>query len=233
MQAIRFGVYGVYLIPLPNHSRIFGACTLLPDVFLQEPEEVIREIIGHLGGSTDEAGMRSFLSRHFERFEEALAATALARREAMFEQLDAQYGKAASRAENPPYDKALVPPALLKDPPKLAFAVSEVPAPPEPASPGARAADFERQRDREFLDAPIPALEGKTPRQAASDPAYREKLRRLIKSRISATDKHNLETGRNDDINWLVRELGLDEILFEPPPLRPRLGREPGRPGPS
>jgi hypothetical protein len=138
-------------------------------------------------------------------------------------------GKAASRAEDPPYDKALVPPALLKDPPKLVFTVSRELAPVQPSSPGTMAADFERQRDREFLEAPIAALEGKTPRQAASDPAFREGLRRLIKSRISATDKHNLETGRNDDINWLVRELGLDEILFEPPPLRPRLGPGPGR----
>jgi hypothetical protein len=40
---------------------------------------------------------------------------------------------------------------------------------------------------------------------------------------ISNTDRRNLETGRNDDTNWMVRELGLTEILFEPPPPRPRL----------
>ena len=39
---------------------------------------------------------------------------------------------------------------------------------------------------------------------------------------ISQTDRRNLETGRNDDTNWMVRELGLTEILFEPPPPRPR-----------
>ncbi|HXP60100.1 MAG TPA: hypothetical protein VN829_06385 [Dongiaceae bacterium] len=224
MQAIRFGVCGVYLVPLPNYMRMFGTCTWLPDLFPLEPEGFIREVIGHLGGSTDEAGMRGFLTQHFQRVEEALTAATLARREAIFEQLDAQYGKAASRTEDPPYDKTLVPPALLKDLPKLVFTASQVPVSTEPASPGTRAADFERQRDREFLDAPIPALEGKTPRQAAADPAFREPLRRLMKSRISATDQRNLETGRNDDVNWLVRELGLTEILFDPPPLRPRLG---------
>ena len=229
MQAVRFEVYEAYLVPLPNYYRIFGAGTGLPDLFPLEPEDVIREIIAHLGGRTDEAGMRSFLAQHIQRFEDALMAAALARQEAMFEQLDAQYGKAVSRPKEPPFDRALVPLALLKDPPKLVLSTSQAPVSTERASPGDCAADLARQRDREFLEAPIPSLEGKTPKQAAADPAFRQHLRRLMKSRISATDRRNLETGRNDDINWIVRELGLNEILFEPPPLRPRLGPGPGR----
>jgi hypothetical protein len=337
MQAVRFGVYGVYLIPLPHYCRIFGAGTFVPDLEPLEPQEVIREIISHLGGSTGEAGMRGFLAQHFERFEKALEAVALARRRLMLEQLDAQFGKAdyrligpydrcrarldslaevvreplakseraegfiegrvwqarpgdpevgivgqgatlgrvllgAShwrlqalgagqlgrlrqrfeslmagdvrfvvertddlgarvRAKDAAYDPALVPPALLRDPPKVVLAEARVPAPAGPASPDTIAADFEQQRDREFLDAPIPALGGKTPRQAASDPAFREKLLGLMKSRIQALDQRNLEKGTNDDINWMVRELGLREILFEPPPLRLKLGWGPARPG--
>ncbi len=222
-QAIRFGVYEGYLIPLPNYCRIFGTCLQVPDLYPLESQEVIREIISHLGGGAGEAGMRSFLAQHFQRFEEALMAAALARREAILEQLDA-----GSRAEKPPYDPALVPAALLKDLPNLISDVPPLPAPAEAASPGSTAADFRQQRDREFLDAPIPALDGRTAREAASDPAFRQKLLRLMKYRIRATDEQNLETGRNDNVNWMVRELGLNEILFEPPPLRSRLGRGPG-----
>jgi len=73
-----------------------------------------------------------------------------------------------------------------------------------------------------------PALDNKTPRAAASDPALRPQLLLWMKFWISQTDRRNLETGRNDDTNWMVRELGLTEILFEPPPPRPRLPRAPG-----
>jgi len=39
---------------------------------------------------------------------------------------------------------------------------------------------------------------------------------------ILQTDQRSLETGRNDETNWMVRELGLTKILFEPPPPRPK-----------
>jgi hypothetical protein len=61
-----------------------------------------------------------------------------------------------------------------------------------------------------------------TPRQAAQDPAQRPALIRLLKNRITNTDKQCLEQGLDYDINWLVRELGLTEILFDPPPPRAR-----------
>ena len=336
-QAVRFGVCGFYLIPLPNYCRISGAAISFPSLDPLESEEVIREIISHLGGGTDEAGMRGFLKQNFQRFEEALMAVARARHEAMFEQMDASYGKAvyrlmlpygqcrarldsspevapdsvpdseqaegfiegrawyarpgdpevglagphvtlgrvllspdrwrlqalgadklsllrqrfealmagalrftsqrktdaaaSLREERAAYDPALVPPALLREPQKLIFTVSRIPAPAEPTTPEDAMAVFRQQHDRTFLDAPLPGLDGKTPRQAVSDPACRQRLVNLMKSRIRTTDEHNLETGRNDDLNWMVRELGLDEILFEPPPPRPRLPRGPGGPG--
>jgi hypothetical protein len=48
-------------------------------------------------------------------------------------------------------------------------------------------------------------------------------LIRLLKSWVRQHDEHNLRTGRKDDINWLLRELGLTEILFDAPPSRPKL----------
>jgi hypothetical protein len=53
----------------------------------------------------------------------------------------------------------------------------------------------------------------------------RTKLVRWMKFWISQTDRRNLETGRNDDTNWMVRELGLTEILFEPPRRRALVNR--------
>jgi hypothetical protein len=79
------------------------------------------------------------------------------------------------------------------------------------------------EQRRHLADQPVPALEGATPRQAASDAALRPRLLELMKAQVRQLDRENLKTGRRDDINALLRELGLVEIDFPPPPLRPRL----------
>ena len=66
------------------------------------PEEVIQEIIRHLGGPEDNPGRRVWLAEHYEKFEKALEAVALARRRAMFDALDGQFGKAVYAWRNPP-----------------------------------------------------------------------------------------------------------------------------------
>lgn len=82
-----------------------------------------------------------------------------------------------------------------------------------------------RQADQAFLDQPIPMLDGKTPREAAADPAMRPRLELLLKSRLNATDRENLreETYFNPaeyDSNAYVRELGFEELCLDPPPAR-------------
>jgi hypothetical protein len=47
-------------------------------------------------------------------------------------------------------------------------------------------------------------------------------LIRLLKTWVRTHDERNLRTGRQDDINWLLREMGAEEILFDPPPARPK-----------
>jgi hypothetical protein len=64
-------------------------------------------------------------------------------------------------------------------------------------------------------------LKGQTPRAASANPALRPILIRLMKSRVRSSDDRNLRKGGNEDVNWMLKELGLDEILFEPPPKRP------------
>jgi hypothetical protein len=77
------------------------------------------------------------------------------------------------------------------------------------------------EHDRNFLEESIPALGGMTPRAAARDAAQRPKLIALMKERIRSVDERNLKSGRNESIDWMVEELGLKEIAFPPPPLRP------------
>lgn len=327
-QVVRFEVFAGHIVPLPHYTRLLGTCTLVPSFHPLAPEEVIQEIIRHLGGPGDNPGRRAWLAEHYEQFEKALEAVALARRRAMFDALDGQFGKAAYalarpiaeckaqlatvpeitddplteaerqegftegrvwfagsadrekqqtgdgavigrilislghwrleaigadrlarfrerfeqlmgqrvtfkgerrddlgarlRMNEPKFDPVLVPPSLLRDTPKLAVTSSRVAIPPGTVPNDATAAGIINDRQQGILDDPIPALDNKTPRAAASDPALRPQLLRWMKFWISQTDRRNLETGRNDDTNWMVRELGLTEILFEPPPPRPR-----------
>ena len=351
-QVVRFEVYAAHTIPLPHYTRLLGTCVLIPNFHPLAPEEVIQEIIRHLGGPGDNPGRRAWLAEHYEEFEKALMAVALARRRAMFDALDGQFGKAAYalarpiaeckaqlatvrelaptavggyvslaeckaqlatvpeiaddplteaeqqegftegrvwfagssdrekqptgdgtvigrilislghwrlealgagrlarfrerfeqlmgqrvtfkgerlddlgarlRMNEPKFDPALVPPSLLRDTPRLAVTSSRVAIPPGTVPNDATAAGIINDRQQGILDEPIPALDHKTPRAAASDPALRPQLVRWMKFWISQTDRRNLETGRNDDTNWMIRELGLTEILFEPPPPRPR-----------
>ncbi|MBU6400130.1 MAG: hypothetical protein KGS61_07410 [Verrucomicrobia bacterium] len=120
------------------------------------------------------------------------------------------------------FDRSLVPPRFLEQPLKIEMASTRVPN----SMSGRSAADCEAElrlaADRKFPDCPIPALDGRTPRAAAGAPALRPRLVRLVKARIRDRDEFNLRSGRTDDINWLPRELGLDELVIGPPPLRPR-----------
>jgi hypothetical protein len=99
-----------------------------------------------------------------------------------------------------------------------------------PDDPDEAGAAMMAAQDRLFLGQPVPTLDGRTPREAAGDPLLRPKLIRMLKNRVRAHDEQNLRTGRTDDINWMLRELGADEILFEPPPARApvSLDSEPG-----
>ncbi len=117
-------------------------------------------------------------------------------------------------------DRALVPPRLLENPQQVRLASSRIAGP----GPGETLADVQsryiQESLRRFLDEPIPALDGRTPRVAAGDPQWRAPLVGLLKPQVRRIDEENLRTGRCDDINWLIRELGLAEIDFPPPPPR-------------
>ncbi len=123
--------------------------------------------------------------------------------------------------KEPTVDQALVPPRLLENPEQFTFLSSRVPALPPGVTPKDAEQELMHAAERAFLDEAIPALNNRTPREAARNPASRPKLIQLMKQRVRSHDERNLQTGRTDDINWLLRELALTEIIFDAPPWRP------------
>lgn len=124
-------------------------------------------------------------------------------------------------AEEPAYDTRLVPPSLLAKPRQFLLSSSRVPITKPNLPPEQALQDHMATMARDFLDNSVPALEGKTPRAAAADPVLRPKLVSLLKCRIRDQDERNLQEGTQTDLNWMLEELGLQEILFPPPPSRP------------
>ncbi|MCW1887465.1 hypothetical protein OKA04_22205 [Luteolibacter flavescens] len=70
-----------------------------------------------------------------------------------------------------------------------------------------------------LTDHPQPALDGKSPREAANDPALRPRLTSLLKEVIRSGDRLRRTAGMDIDFNLLLAELRLEELIFPPPPL--------------
>jgi len=122
--------------------------------------------------------------------------------------------------QNLQYDKSLVPKKLLKNPMQIENSCTCLPPGHENFSHAEMEERMLKDFDRTFLDSPLPALNDKTPREAASLPALRPAFIQLMKQHIRNRDEHNLRNGSQIDINPMIRELGLDEIDFPPPPER-------------
>ncbi|MCW1922212.1 hypothetical protein OKA05_06585 [Luteolibacter arcticus] len=80
-------------------------------------------------------------------------------------------------------------------------------------------AAFLDETDEALADQPLPELDGKTPREAAADPALRPRVACLLKEHIRSVDRQRRTEGVDIDSNPLLRELGLDELILPPPPL--------------
>ena len=326
-SAVRFTTLMAWIYPLPWFWCAFGTVIEIPASNTLDTAEMVTEIVQHLGGPTDEAGMRRWLAEHFARFDHAILACSVWRRRQLLAGSDAKIGRAVyelgrpfaectdvldqlpeieeddlaegehaegfadarawldpsetSRAEpskavlgrvllgqahwrleafgaapleelrrrfeaqlgdrvrftgqrlddlavglaekEPKIDESLVPPRLREQKAGVKFTVRRSLIPIQPKSPEAIALESLADLDRQWLDHPVPALNGQTPRAAAADPALRPILIRLMKSRVHTCDERNLRTGEDYDINWMLEELGLHEILLHPPPPRPPL----------
>lgn len=112
-----------------------------------------------------------------------------------------------------PFDPALVPPCLLALAPQIETSVQLV-----DLKSGVSAADIMRDQRRQWVDQPVPALGGKTPRQAAGEPSLRPKVVALVKESIRRSDRAGLGKDRFEDEGWMAVELGLTELQLPVPP---------------
>lgn len=121
-------------------------------------------------------------------------------------------------AQRDPYNKKLVPPEMLRHVHTVLTGTWTIPS-QDAAGPVDRSTVL-RKMDESFLEMRVPNLKQLTPREAANNPEVRPMLIRLIKDRVSNTDQQNLQQGTDYDCNWMIKELGLTEILIDPPPPR-------------
>jgi len=117
----------------------------------------------------------------------------------------------------PPFDAALVPPRLRESPPQLALSTHRVAVTGGDHQPSLLEAL--RHQYATFLDEPLLGLDGRTPRAAAADPALRPRLVSLMKTHIRGADSRRRKEGLDLDLNPMLAELGLHELISEPPPL--------------
>ncbi|MFT4586276.1 MAG: hypothetical protein ACI9VS_000779 [Candidatus Binatia bacterium] len=127
---------------------------------------------------------------------------------------------AQMRLKDPEFDPNLVPPRLLEQPRKILFSTTRIPH----SEAGNSVEEAIRRQEEAFLNESVPMLDGVSPREAARDPLLRPKLIWMMKSRILSIDEENLRTGESRDIDWMLEELGLNEIRFAPPPPRASTG---------
>jgi hypothetical protein len=92
-MAVRFSTILSWIFPMPHYWRLSGTAVTIPDVPDFSAPEIVREIVGHLGGSLTEPEMRRWLAEHFLEFDAAQLAVAHLRRRQMFAGLDARFGK--------------------------------------------------------------------------------------------------------------------------------------------
>jgi len=78
-------------------------------------------------------------------------------------------------------------------------------------SPAAALAEHEK-RYTTFLDEPVAALHGLTPRAAAADPAHRDELLEVMKAHVHDLDRRNRRDGTQLEIGAVLDTLGLSVL---------------------
>jgi hypothetical protein len=119
------------------------------------------------------------------------------------------------------YDRALIPKRLLENPMQIENSCTVIPRNLASRPHADIEVEMMKEMDRTFIKQPLPALDGKTPEEAARDKKLRPRLVLLMKDHICGRDEMNLRKGTSLDINETVRKLGLDELDVPPPPKRP------------
>ncbi len=159
------------------------------EVFSEQHSAVLRKALETLMGRD-----ASLLSEHVEN----LKSSAL---------------KPASTA----YDASLVPKRLLENVAPISMEAALVDTGRDGAAAGM--ASYYKDLYATFKEQSLPALKGSTPLAAAANPLLRPALVRLMKSHICSCDGVRRTKGIDLNLNPLLEQLGLQELISEPPPL--------------
>jgi hypothetical protein len=155
-------------------------------------------------------GTKSFIALR-EAFEKVAGSAVQFERQRQ-DDLGAQRRSRPTTESNP----ALVPPSLLKHLPAMEISLSLM-----VTEPDATSEDLDAKLSKhnaQWCDHAISSFGGKTPREAAADPALRPRLINIVKHRIRRADDAGLDGDRFLDETWIVKELGLTELDYPVPP---------------
>ena len=216
-RAVRFGTWLTWTYDMPHFRRTHGATCQVNSIREFSPLEVLEITLAHLGCPVDvEERARWMAKRYLDVLDSLSAIGELRQREAII----GRAGQGWHRPLVPPDPKleALVAPRLRENPIQLEVQTQR------------RVLDLEDGSDvdlavrmsllRSWLNESIPALGGKTPREASTDPTLRPMLVHLVKDQVRSFDEANLRAGTTGDMNWVLKDLSLDELIFPPPPWR-------------
>jgi len=93
-MASRFSTLLAWIYPLPHYWRLSGTALTIPDMQGFDAAEIVREVVGHLGGPVGEPEIRGWLAEHFLEFNASLLAVSRLRRRQRLAAMDAKFGTA-------------------------------------------------------------------------------------------------------------------------------------------
>lgn len=221
-RAVRFSTWLVWTYDLPHGRLMHGAMFEVDPIHDLGPAEVLEILLDHLGCPKSADNRKRWMLEGFMRVKESLDATIQLRRRIGMESMDTR-PREVLLPKLPPLDpdlRAKVPPRLLENPPVLS--TESVRVGKAMVDTGGLERDIRMDLLRAWMNEPVPALRGQTPREAAVDLDLRPLLVQLVKDRVRDFDRMNLNEGITGDMNWALRDLGLDEWIYPPPPPRPR-----------
>ena len=224
--APRFSTWLVWTYDLPHCRLLHGAMFEVDPIHDLGPAEVLEILLDHLGCPKSASERRRWMLDGFLKVKESLDAAIQFRLRTGMESMDTR-PRASMLPKLPPLDpdlQAKVPPRLLENPPVLP--TESVRVSKALVDTGGLERDIRMDLLRAWMNEPVPALRGQTPREAAVDLELRPRLVQLVKDRVRDFDLRNLNEGITGDMNWALRDLGLDEWIYPPPPPRPRLARQ-------
>lgn len=216
-RAVRFGTWLTWTYDMPHFRRTHGITCQVNSIRELSPLDVLEITLQHLGCPADVQERARWMARRYKDVLQSLSAVGKVRRR------DAIFGREGAEGHRPlsPLDpklEALVAPRLREDPIRLEVQTQRRELDIEDGSDTDQALRMSLLRS--WLNESIPALGGKTPREASMDPAWRPMLVHLAKDQVRSFDEANLRAGTTGDLNWALKDLSLDELIFPPPPWR-------------